>query len=289
MLCAREIRLRNGCSTKPESIHGLDSPRTNQVKSMMKQNLLFHLTAGVAGLALLGLASAQADQQIVQPYEMQMQVNARVDTSDCLNSGGPEVTLSGEIALRGLKTKLIFKNNRKGTHTVSVVGQTDVVLLALGSSITIPKQPVRGGVGGNPHIYLQFHDGKGNALSEEFYLGRCVQGLTLSPQLVNEAIARADLHTEGCSNKGGPYITLGGQITLSGLHARFIFRNNLKGTHTAEDSRDVALLLEGSTITLPKQPVRGGVGGNPIICIQFLHGDGEPISDPVTLGRCNQL
>ena len=55
------------------------------------------------------------------------------------------------------------------------------------------------------------------------------------------------------------------------------------------DTRDVALIIEGSTITLPKQPVKGGVGGNPIIGIQFLEGDGTPITQPVDLGRCNAL
>lgn len=255
----------------------------------MKQFTLRHLLAGLAGIAILGLTSARADQQVSAQFEMDMRVNARVNSSDCQNSGGPEVTLDGDITLSGLKLKLIFKNNRKGTHTAFVVKQTSVTLLPLGSSITIPKQPVRGGVGGNPHIYLQFHDGHGNVLSEEFYLGRCVQGLTLSPALVNRAVALANIHTEGCSNKGGPYITLDGNLTLSGLQANFIFRNNVKGTHTAEESRDVSLIVEGSTITLPKQPVKGGVGGNPIIAIQFLEGDGTPITDPVDLGRCNTL
>jgi hypothetical protein len=54
-------------------------------------------------------------------------------------------------------------------------------------------------------------------------------------------------------------------------------------------SRDVTIVLEGSTITLPKQPVLGGVGGNPIICIQFLKGNGDPIGDVIQLGRCNKL
>lgn len=237
----------------------------------------------------MGLVAAHADQQVSAQFEMNLQVNALVSSSDCQNSGGPEVALGGDITLEGLKTKLIFKNNRKGTHETFVIKQTSVTLLPLGSKITLPKQPVRGGVGGNPHIYLQFHDGKGNVLSDEFYLGRCVQGLTLSPTLVNQAVALANIHTEGCSNKGGPFITLDGNLTLGGLHANFIFRNNVKGTHTAEESRDVALIVEGSSITLPKQPVRGGVGGNPIIAIQFLEGDGTPITAPVDLGRCNAL
>ncbi|HXJ61467.1 MAG TPA: hypothetical protein VNU68_32905, partial [Verrucomicrobiae bacterium] len=66
-------------------------------------------------------------------------------------------------------------------------------------------------------------------------------------------------------------------------------RNNVKGTHTAEDAREVSLILDGSSITLPKQPVNGGVGGNPLISLQFLDDQGQPIGEPVLLGRCVQL
>ena len=248
-----------------------------------------HLLAGLAGVALLGLTSARADQTVTAMFEMGVRANVRVDSADCQNSGGPQVTLSGDISLGGMKMKLIFMNNAKGTHTATVVSEAEVTLLPLGSSITIPKQPVRGGVGGNPHIYLQFDDGNGNALSEEFYLGRCVQGLTLNPELLNQALALVNISADGCSNRKGPFITMDGALTLGGLHAKLIFRNNLKGTHTAEVTRDITLIQDGTKIVLPKQPSRGGVGGNPIISIQFLQGDGDPIADPVTLGRCVQL
>jgi len=248
-----------------------------------------HLLAGLAGVALLGLTSARADQQVSAMFEMGMTVNARINSTDCQNSGGPQVTLEGDITLTGMKMKLTLMNNAKGTHTYTVVKESDITLLPLGTSITIPKQPVRGGVGGNPHIYLQFVDANGNAESEEFYLGRCVQGLTLSPELLNHALALVNVHADGCSNKGGPFITLDGLLTLSGLKAKFIFRNNLKGTHTAEVTREITLLDDGTKLVIPKQPSRGGVGGNPIIVIQFLQGDGTPIGDPETLGRCVQL
>jgi hypothetical protein len=234
-------------------------------------------------------ASVQADQQVSTDFDMGARVNATVDESGCKNSGGPTITFGGTITLGGVKARVIFSNNEKGTHTATVLSQFDVSLITAGTAISIPKQPVLGGVGGNPYIYLQFHDGNGGDLSEEFFLGRCVQGLQFSTDLLIEAIARATVHSDACDNSGGPFITLGGDITFGGLHARFIFRNNVKGTHTAEASRDVALVLEGSTITLPKQPVLGGVGGNPLISLQFLHGNGDPIDGPVLLGRCNKL
>ncbi len=245
---------------------------------------------GMAAVALTLLTPlSRADQQVTASYLMPMNINAVVDESGCDNSPGPQITLGGEIRMGGLKARVIFSNNVKGTHTTTVVSQYDVNLLIEGGSITIPKQPVLGGVGGNPYLYLQFHDGKGNDTSEEFFLGRCVQGLAITADVLNAALARANVHAEGCSNRKGPYITLDGDLKLSGLHARFILRNNVKGTHTAEDTRDIAIILDGSSITLPKQPVKGGVGGNPLISLQFLNGNGEPINEPVLLGRCVQL
>ena len=255
----------------------------------MKNNCTKSIQVGLAAIALLCAQASQADQQVSTGFSLPMQVNAVVDESGCQNHPGPTITLGGEIKLGGLNARLTFMNNTKGTHTATVVSQFDVNLLLDGSTIEIPKQPVQGGVGGNPHIYLQFHDGKGTDMSEEFYLGRCVQGLKVSADLLQEAVARADVHADGCSNRKGPFVTLDGELVLGGLHARIIFRNNVKGTHTAEDTRDVTIVLEGSKIVLPKQPVKGGVGGNPIISIQFLHGDGTPIGEPVVLGRCVQL
>ena len=96
---------------------------------------------------------------------MPLQVDGTVTATGCNNRGGPEVTLEGEIRLGGLQMQIILQNNVKGTHRATVTS-TSVVVLAVGESITIPKQPVRGGAGGNPHIFIQFHNGNGNDLTE---------------------------------------------------------------------------------------------------------------------------
>jgi hypothetical protein len=242
----------------------------------------------IAAAMLAAAQIARADQQVSANFAMPVHVNAIIDESGCENHPGPQITMGGEIKLGGLKGRLIFSNNMKGTHTAVVVNQYDLTLL-MEDTIEIPKQPVLGGVGGNPYIYLQFHDGKGGNMSEEVLLGRCVQGLNVTADLLQEALARANVQSDGCSNRKGPFITLDGDLVLGGLHARLIFRNNVKGIHTAEDTRDVAIVLEGSKIVLPKQPSRGGVGGNPLISLQFLHGNGTPIGEPILLGRCTQL
>jgi hypothetical protein len=227
--------------------------------------------------------------QVTARLTMPMKVKGTVNETGCFNSKGPQVTLEGEIELGGLQAELVFQNNAKGTHTATATYGTNVVLVPLGSAITLPKQPVRGGVGGNPHIWIQFHDGKGEDLTEETYLGRCVQGMSISPEFLSEVIALAEVISGDCNNSGGPTITIGGTLTFSGLHARFIFRNNPKGTHTAESVRDVELVVEGSSVELPKQPTQGGAGGNPIISLQFLDGSGDELGDRVVLGRCTQL
>jgi hypothetical protein len=101
--------------------------------------------------------------------------SAKVTTGGCSNHPGPYITLDGELAIGGLSAKLIFTNNRKFRHVHEEDIVVDIVIIPAGESIRFAKQPPLGGVGGNPHIYLQFCDGKGMELSKMFYLGRCVQ------------------------------------------------------------------------------------------------------------------
>lgn len=240
-------------------------------------------------LILVAALAAQADATVKKSFTMPAAGEVNVSSTDCNNRGGPWVTLDGSFALGGVQLQLILQNNVKGTHTATVTLETNVVLLELGESITIPKQPVRGGVGGNPHISIQFTDCNGGNLGDEIYLGRCVQGVTLDPVVLLSALASVDISVADCSNSGGPWITIGGGIELSGVCANIIFRNNVKGTHTAEETTTVNLIAHGTTIKIPKQPVRGGAGGNPIISVRFLDGEGNPIGDAVTLGKCNKI
>lgn len=79
-----------------------------------------------------------------------------------------------------------------------------------------------------------------------------------------------------------------------GIDARIVFRNNdnpVGGPHDADEETvvEVELVPPGHTIQFPKQPVQGGVGGNPWIFAQFEQGNGDPIGDETLIGRCVQL
>jgi hypothetical protein len=242
-----------------------------------------------------GIADASAAQRVSTTFPMPVRLQAAVEASGCENAPGPQITLNGALTLGGLGVDLIFRNNEKGTHTATEEAVAKVVLIPEGQSVSVPKQPVLGGVGGNPFIWVQLVDAAGNPLSGAIFLGRCVQGLSnLSADFFLPSTAVAEVEAEGCYNNPGPYITLSGQLALTGLNARIMFANNdnpVGGPHDAnvEASVDVVVIPAGQSIQIPKQPVLGGVGGNPWISVLFRDGAGEPLSGEFLLGRCVQL
>ena len=88
--------------------------------------------------------------------------------------------------------------------------------------------------------------------------------------------------TGGCNSRGSS-ITLGPEITLSGIPAKVVFDGGGDHDTEAEDTVDVTLDL-GGTITMPKQGARtNGVTGNPKISVYI---NGALVVGPV---RCNKL
>jgi len=252
---------------------------------------------GVLPVSASGGRSSGSDsigvQTVSATVPMPENAHVGVTASGCENSPGPYVTLTGEISLGGLGVQLIFQNNVKGTHTHVEETTASVIVVPAGESITIPKQPVLGGTGGNPFIWIQFTDANGNALSGEIFLGRCVQGLfAANADWIVSALATAVVEGGSCDNTGST-ISLSGELRLGGINANLIFRNNdnpAGGPHKAERPTTVSIVLipEGQTIEFPKQPPLGGVGGNPWIYLVFLNGAGEPVSERFLLGRCVQ-
>lgn len=205
------------------------------------------------------------------------------------------ITLEGALTLAGLGVELIFKNNQKGTHTHIEETTATVIVIPEGESIQFPKQPVQGGVGGNPFIWLQLIGSNNDALTGEIFLGRCVQGLTeeISADFFLPSTATAQVSSESCDNKGST-ITLSGELALTGINARLIFRNNdnpVGGPHEHDEPTtvDIVIIPEGQSIEFAKQPPLGGAGGNPLVSLRFLNEEGEPIGDEFLLGRCNKL
>ncbi len=238
---------------------------------------------------------ARAAEEVARKFQMPVQVDLSMTAARCSNAPGPQITMEGTMALGGLGVDLVFTNNEKGTHTYTDGVTVQETLVSAGQTMVLPKQPVLGGVGGNPFMWIQMTDENGRALTSEIFLGRCVQGaFRTSAELALPVVATAAVSASDCSNNPGPFITLDGALELSGLHGRMIFRNNDNpsgGPHRADEpmSIDTVLLQPGQAIRFPKQPVLGGVGGNPWISLQFTQGDGDAIGAEALLGRCVQL
>lgn len=233
-------------------------------------------------------------QTVSVAYDMPVHAQVQATAEGCLNAPGPYVTLNGGLTLGGLGVELLFKNNLKGTHTFVTQSTVDVTVIPAGESISIPKQPVQGGTGGNPFIWLQFVDDEGNGMTEEIFLGRCVQGLSgISSDFSLPTTAIASVSGGSCDNTGST-ITLSGELRLTAMNARVIFRNNdnpVGGPHENDQPAvvDIVIIPQGETIEFAKQPPLGGVGGNPWIFLQFLNGQGMPVGDEFLVGRCVQL
>src|SRR5438477_3622278 len=103
-------------------------------------------------------------------------ISADFSAYDCSNNPGPQITFSGGSFLGGYGVEMTFTNNMKGTHTFTDGNTVDLTVMPADQPIVIPKQPVLGGVGGNPFIWVQFIGAGGAALSSEIFVGLCVQG-----------------------------------------------------------------------------------------------------------------
>lgn len=250
------------------------------------------IVAIALGLLALWVIPAQAQQQVAAEFQAPLQLKGTVETIGCTNNPGPQISFDGSIVFPGgVTTQFIFRNNEKGTHEATETVTADVAVVSPGGTITIPKQPVNGGVGGNPFIWFQLMDGRRSPLTGEIYLGRCVQG-PVETDFYALLDAVTTVAVADCTNNPGPFIYMDGGVSFDrGVMARFIFRNNdnpVGGPHQADSVADVTLVPAGYSIRIPKQPVEGGVGGNPWISVQFLSGT-QPVGRETLLGRCVQL
>src|SRR6266702_3274250 len=129
-----------------------------QAVGMKNANVRKSKASNIAVCALASLAwllPARAQVEMTQSLTMPVRIQAAMGVSGCDNSPGPKITLSGSITLGGLTAEMIFRNNQSGTHTLVIQNTVSSVAVPANDAIVIPKQPVLGGVAGNPWIWVQ--------------------------------------------------------------------------------------------------------------------------------------
>jgi hypothetical protein len=244
------------------------------------------LGQGIAVSVLLGLLpgtglAKSVKTTVMLPASFEMQVV----TNGCQNHPGPTVTLGGELGLGGVEGELRFQNP-PGRHSATEPVTVGIQIVEPTPPIEFAKQgSEEEGVTGNPEIWVQLLDGYGKPITDEIYLGRCVQGLDPVALLTAlPALADLDVVAGSCSNHPGPEITMSGVLTLRGVDARLILRNP-SATHQGDEDVELAFTIipKNDPIVLPKQGSEpDGVTGNPEIYL--VVGD-----DEIRLGKCVQL
>ena len=245
----------------------------------------------IAGVSLLvhGCAGSGADG-MTQTLTAEAEIGATFTVGTCSLSPAGSITLTGELALAGLDARLIFRNNQKGTHERTDDVTATTVVIPADQTIVIPTPSLQGPPSPAPVIFVQFIDANGNPIGGEIDLGACDSaGFPASANVSLATTVTLTVSMAGCTNHPGPTITVSGAVEFAGLSARIEVRA-ADGTTAGAivTAADVVALQAGETHSIPKQPSRGGVGGNPWIYAQLVDADGAPLTDELFVGRCVQ-
>ena len=258
------------------------------------------LAAAILGAGALSPAIAAVESST--DWGMPARITADFTEPICTNTGS-QISFSGGLTLTGAKVAVIFKNNTKGTKTLTKVGEVVYEVMPAEAGLSVPKQPALAGVGGNPHISFQVSETGTEAepytvaLTERIYLGRCVQDFSgrVERDIRIGTSLSALVGALECTAKGSS-LTLQADSESAGLVGTLFFDNNYNRVvheRTAAASAQVSLK---PSIRLRKGWGVGGAGGNPLVYVQVLDKDDKPVKDldgravpEALLGRCKDL
>lgn len=262
-----------------------------------KARVALGLAAGAA-LVVAAIAWASPTQISTGNYKIPVTAEFNMTPKVCDNRTST-IDLSGTLTFPGLAVRILFQNQDNNTtkgngwHSGTVTSTAQMTIYDLNPD-SIPKQPVNGGVGGNPRIWIELLDqATGQPLGDPVQVGRCVMGKSYQTGKYTNYLdgsASALLTALTCDQKGS-FVHIDGDGAHGGLDANVYFTNNVKWTH-ASDPYDakVSLGLTDPFDAKKGSDVNGGkVTGNPLISAQFLDHSGNPLTSYSTPTRCNQM
>lgn len=249
---------------------------------------------GILVVALIALTGeAVAKDRIQQTIDMPAQFAATIQTTDCTVTPGPRVTLQGGLTMAPLDIEVVFSHLMGAGNPHGGVTVKKAVVPTDAPPTPSPQQAIVGAFAGNPFLWLQLTDSRGRPLTSEVFLGRCDEGQfqkTIDVALPVET--SADVSAEACEVSTGPIIDLNGQIQVSPIHGKVIFRSTDAaggGQKPAEVAIDLVFISPGPTFLLPQEQAQAGTGGNPLISTQYRLANGAAIGVEEKLGRCSSL
>src|SRR2546423_974637 len=100
---------------------------------------------------------------------------ARATLTSCQNGPGASVALSGALTLEGAVAARVTLRDATSASSSATSGTLQIVLVPDQGTVQFAKQPVKGGAGGNPWIYLQFLSPSGVPFGQEGLIRRFSQ------------------------------------------------------------------------------------------------------------------
>jgi hypothetical protein len=276
---------------------------SNMKRSHRRRTVAFMAmaTALVGSVLVPGPPAGATPVSLHKNYTVAGHARFELTEAWCDNTG-PHITISSELDILGdHSAQLTFKNNAKGTKTLSVVGQMTLDVFDIDGTVAqIAKQPPLGGVGGNPFIY--FHPEGGSA----HYLGRCVQdgkigaGFNTGPFAEDlDVSAFSDLFIQSleCTSKGSK-LNVTSDSGTGDVDGQIVFANNDLGRNPPHINDDEIAASVELTLLQGLSNIRrgwgvGGTGGNPLI--EVATGVGADVNSfdadgpALALGRCKNL
>lgn len=236
-------------------------------------------------------------------YSVDAKLSLGVNGDGCNNSTST-ISFDGTLEAKNVKTKILIQ-----TSSVALKGQTDDIwqgaaelkldLNLAEDPLPIEKQPVVGGVGGNPFIYVRFKQANGQYKSENsgwVLAGRCVQGSrNVADVLLNLPgrrflrIASSQCSTGnssfGLSHRGGP--RLRGEVAFTNQR---VSDPSYAIHHSDGTNFNGAILsLKLGTGSIPYSSAYRWAGGNPAFGARFETSTPDVYTKPIMLGRCKAL
>ncbi len=276
---------------------------SNMKRSHRRRTVAFMAmaTALVGSVLVPGSPAGATPVSLHKNYTVPGHARFELTEAWCDNTG-PHITISSELDILGDQgARITFKNNAKGTKSLTVTGEVTLDVFDTDLSTEgIAKQPPLGGVGGNPFIY--FHPEGGGY----YYLGRCVQdgkigaGLNTGPFAEDLDIsAFSDLFIQSlqCTSRGSK-LNVTSDSGTGDVNGWIVFANNDLGRNPPHINDDEIAASAELTLLQGLSNIRrgwgvGGTGGNPLIELATgtlsEAGIFTQEGDARQLGRCKNL
>jgi hypothetical protein len=211
----------------------------------------------------------------VVSFTLPVTITGWVTENSWCDNKGPHIEINTSALYGGYTNQFTFMNNLNDKSTLEKVGEANAD--ALDGDVwtdAVPKQPSRGGAGGNPFVYI---DPEGDTdLSNAIYIGRCVQDGKIgqfnhgrwSVQTTTPGTQTLSLSGLECSNRTSN-LSLTSETSANAVSGYLVFTNSwwgLNPQHIAPS--DVAAswpFTNGLPLSVRKGGGATGAGGNPLV------------------------